>query len=99
MKLSRTGVVGGRLLVAVALVFGVGGIAACGNDDGGEIRNLNEEEGVPEGASGAGSVSGSGSGSSSGAGTESSSPSSAESGSPAPTGPGSSSGSGSAGGS
>ncbi len=71
------------LVVAVALVFGIGGLAACGDDDGGTVRNLNEEDGA--------STSGSG------AGTESSSPSAVESGSPsgAATGSPSSSGSGS----
>jgi hypothetical protein len=85
------------LVVAVALVFGVGGLAACGDDDGGTVRNLNEEDGVPEGGSVSGSGSGSGATSGSGASTESSSPSAVESGSPsgATTGSPSSSGSGS----
>ncbi len=53
----------GRVVAAAALVFGGLGLAACGDDDGGEIRNLNEETAVP---SGSGAPSGSGSASTGG---------------------------------
>ena len=62
MKLRDVRTVGSRLAVATALIFGTAGLAACGDDDGGEIRNLNEETAPPSGAgSPSGSVSGSGS--------------------------------------
>ncbi len=34
----------GRFVLAITLVFGVAGVAACGNDDGATVRNLNDEE-------------------------------------------------------
>lgn len=38
---------GERLIVAILLLFGVAGVAACGEDDGSEIRDLNSETAVP----------------------------------------------------
>ena len=50
------------LLPALLLVFS--GIAACGDDDGADVRNIGEDSG-----SGSGSVGGSGSGSGPGSGS------------------------------
>ena len=78
MKLQAARTVGTRLAVATALIFGTAGLAACGDDDGGEIRNLNEETAPP---SGTGSVGGSISGSGSASGAETASPGASVSGS------------------
>lgn len=68
MELRVVRTAGNAVIVATALLFGTAALAACGDDDGGEVRNLNEET-APPGATGSpsGSVSGSGSGSASGA--------------------------------
>ncbi len=75
MKLRHARAAGGRVAVAVAFTFGAAGLAACGGDDGGTVRNLNQEEEITSG-----STSGSPSG------TESTSPSTSESGSPSESG-------------
>jgi hypothetical protein len=36
--------------VAAAVVFGAGGLAACGNDDGADVRDLTEETAIPSGS-------------------------------------------------
>lgn len=90
LRVVRTG--GGRLAVATVLLFGTAGLAACGDDDGGEIRNLTEETAPPSGTgSVGGSISGSGSGSGSGSVAETASPGASVSGSASGSGSGSAS--------
>jgi hypothetical protein len=46
---------GGRLVLATVLLFGAATVAACGGDDGATVRNLNQEEPVPDCGSASGS--------------------------------------------
>ena len=58
-ELGLARAVGGRLVLATFLLFGLAGVAACGGDDGATVRNLNQEEPVKDCGSASGSEGGS----------------------------------------